>query len=60
MPLAALSKFTHVDDYLILEDESGRVKLTGGAILALMYVTGMCSSLHLFALCSSFFIHVRQ
>ena len=37
----------HDDDYLILEDESGRVKLTG-AILASMYVTGMCSNLHFF------------
>lgn len=51
MPLAAPSKFTHNDDYLILEDESGRVKLTGGAILASMYVTGMYSNLHLFVLC---------
>lgn len=41
MPLAAPSKFTHNDDYLILEDESGRVKLTGGAISASTYVTGM-------------------
>ena len=47
MPLAGPSKFTHGDDYLILEDESGRVKLTGGAISPSMYVTGMCSNLHL-------------
>ncbi|KAG0592894.1 hypothetical protein KC19_1G288400 [Ceratodon purpureus] len=41
VPLATPSKFTHNDDYLILEDESGRVKLTGGAILASTYVTGV-------------------
>ena len=51
VPLAAPSKFTHNDDYLILEDESGRVKLTRGAISALMYVTGTC--------CKPSFVHVR-
>lgn len=52
VPLASPSKFTHNDDYLILEDESGRVKLTGGAISASMYVTGMCSE--------PSFVHVVQ
>lgn len=42
IPLATPSKFTHNDDYLVLEDESGRVKLTGGAISVSMYVTGTC------------------
>lgn len=40
VPLATPSKFTHNDDYLVLEDESGRVKLTGGAISVSTYVTG--------------------
>ncbi|XP_024369612.1 DNA polymerase delta small subunit [Physcomitrium patens] len=41
VPLASPNKFTHKDDYLILEDESGRVKLTGSAVLSSMYVTGV-------------------
>ena len=41
VPLATPSKFTHDNDYLVLEDESGRVKLIGGAISAATYVTGM-------------------
>lgn len=30
----------HQDDYLVLEDESGRVKLRGSALLPSVYVTG--------------------
>jgi DNA polymerase delta subunit 2 len=38
--LATPSKFTHNDDYLIMEDESGRVKLIRDAKLPSFYVTG--------------------
>jgi DNA polymerase delta subunit 2 len=31
----------HPDDYLILEDESGRVGLRGDAFLPSVYVTGL-------------------
>lgn len=31
----------HLDDYLVLEDESGRVKLRGDVLLPSVYVTGM-------------------
>lgn len=40
MLLATPSKFTHNDDYLIMEDESGRVKLIRDANLPSFYVTG--------------------
>jgi DNA polymerase delta subunit 2 len=40
VPLATPSKFTHNDDYLIMEDESGRVKLIRDANLPSFYVTG--------------------
>lgn len=40
MPLATPSKFTHTGDYLIMEDESGRVKLTGDAMAPSLFVTG--------------------
>ncbi|KAH9565765.1 hypothetical protein CY35_04G094700 [Sphagnum magellanicum] len=41
VPLATPSKFTHNDDYLIMEDESGRVKLIRDANLPSFYVTGV-------------------
>lgn len=31
----------HSDDYLVLEDESGRVKLRGTLLLPSVYVTGL-------------------
>jgi DNA polymerase delta subunit 2 len=40
VPLVTPSKFTHNDDYLIMEDESGRVKLIRDANLPSFYVTG--------------------
>jgi len=33
--------FVHEDDYLVLEDESGRVKLGGSIIVPSIYVTGL-------------------
>lgn len=49
VPLATPSKFTHDNDYLVLEDESGRVKLIGGVISAATYVTGMsCINANIF------------
>ncbi|KAL3846206.1 hypothetical protein ACJIZ3_003609 [Penstemon smallii] len=40
-PLVRPHNFTHSDDYLVLEDESGRVKLRGTLLLPSVYVTGM-------------------
>ncbi|CAI9101018.1 OLC1v1038236C1 [Oldenlandia corymbosa var. corymbosa] len=40
-PLAKPHNFMHPDDYLVLEDESGRVKLRGDALLPSLYVTGI-------------------
>ncbi|KAL2501589.1 DNA polymerase delta small subunit [Forsythia ovata] len=39
-PLVKLHNFTSSDDYLVLEDESGRVKLCGAVLLPSVYVTG--------------------
>ncbi|KAL2632818.1 hypothetical protein R1flu_004297 [Riccia fluitans] len=39
--LVAPSNFTDADDYLILEDESGRVKLVGDCVTPSVYVTGV-------------------
>lgn len=33
----------HPDDHLVLEDESGRVKLGGAELLPSAYVTGLCT-----------------
>ncbi|XP_055800723.1 DNA polymerase delta small subunit isoform X1 [Solanum dulcamara] len=38
--------FTHPDDNLVLEDESGRVKLSGCMLLPSTYVTGNIIALH--------------
>lgn len=38
--------FVHEDDYLVLEDESGRVKLGGSIIVPSVYVTGIVVALH--------------
>jgi hypothetical protein len=35
------ANFMHPNDHLILEDESGRVKLVGEDVCAKSYVTGM-------------------
>ncbi|KAG5615623.1 hypothetical protein H5410_015447 [Solanum commersonii] len=44
-PLVQRHNFTHLDDNLVLEDESGRVKLSG-CLLPSTYVTGNIIALH--------------
>ncbi|KAK4766437.1 hypothetical protein SAY87_008079 [Trapa incisa] len=44
-PITIPHKFMHQDDYLVLEDESGRVKLGGSFLLPSQYVTGVVVSL---------------
>lgn len=44
-PLVKPRNFMHPDDSLILEDESGRVKLGGSALSPAVYVTGIIVSL---------------
>nr|GMC82054.1 DNA polymerase delta small subunit isoform X1 [Ipomoea batatas]GME03985.1 DNA polymerase delta small subunit isoform X1 [Ipomoea batatas] len=44
--LAESHNFVHSDDYLVLEDESGRVKLSGSLLLPSTYVTGLVVALH--------------
>lgn len=39
-PLVQPHNFVHSDDYLILEDESGRVNLSGTSLSPSFYVTG--------------------
>eukprot|EP00897_Mesotaenium_endlicherianum_P008108 jgi/Mesen1/7325/ME000376S06492 len=46
VPLAAPSKFVKDDDYLIIEDERGRVRVTGDALLPAQYVTGLVLALY--------------
>lgn len=41
VPLVKPHNFMHQDDYLVLEDESGRVKLGGNPISPSVYVTGL-------------------
>jgi DNA polymerase delta subunit 2 len=41
VPLVKPHNFVDQDDYLDLEDESGRVKLSGNIILPSVYVTGL-------------------
>ncbi|KAF7147219.1 hypothetical protein RHSIM_Rhsim03G0006000 [Rhododendron simsii] len=45
-PLVKPHNFIHLDDHLILEDESGRVKLRGNVLLPSVYVTGIVVALH--------------
>ncbi|KAK6124612.1 hypothetical protein DH2020_041642 [Rehmannia glutinosa] len=45
-PLVKPHNFMHSDDYLVLEDESGRVKLRGSVLLPSVYVTGIVVALH--------------
>lgn len=40
IPLVKPHNFMHPDDHLVLEDESGRVKLSGDVLLPSVYVTG--------------------
>ncbi|KAH9625514.1 hypothetical protein KSS87_012115 [Heliosperma pusillum] len=41
IPLVKPHNFIHSDDHLILEDESGRVRLEGTALVPSVYVTGV-------------------
>eukprot|EP00253_Pinus_taeda_P027511 PITA_27511 len=45
-PIAQPHNFMHPDDYLILEDDSGRVKLAGNMLSPSTYVTGVVVALH--------------
>ncbi|KAF3633981.1 putative peptidyl-prolyl cis-trans isomerase CYP20-2, chloroplastic-like [Capsicum annuum] len=45
-PLVQRHNFTHQDDNLVLEDESGRVKLNSCLLLPSTYVTGNIVALH--------------
>ncbi|CAN4106406.1 unnamed protein product [Withania somnifera] len=45
-PLVRHDNFTHPDDNLVLEDESGRVKLSGCLLLPSTHVTGNIIALH--------------
>ncbi|CAJ1908814.1 unnamed protein product [Sphenostylis stenocarpa] len=45
VPLVQPRNFVHSDDYLVLEDESGRVKLNGNIIPPSEYVTGIVVAL---------------
>ncbi|KAB2608105.1 DNA polymerase delta small subunit [Pyrus ussuriensis x Pyrus communis] len=45
-PLVKPHNFVHPDDHLILEDESGRVKLSGNVLSPSVYVTGTIVGLH--------------
>lgn len=40
-PLVKPHNFMHPDDNLVLEDDSGRVKLAGSVLLPSAYVTGL-------------------
>ncbi|XXG60126.1 hypothetical protein AAC387_Pa04g2100 [Persea americana] len=46
VPLAKPHNFMHPDDYLVLEDESGRVKLANGKLAPSVFVTGLVVALH--------------
>jgi DNA polymerase delta subunit 2 len=45
-PIVQPHNFVHADDELVLEDESGRVKLRGDILLPSVYVTGNVVALH--------------
>ncbi|GLT77943.1 hypothetical protein SLA2020_494960 [Shorea laevis] len=45
-PLVKPHNFMHPDDKLVLEDDSGRVKLAGSVLLPSVYVTGIVVALH--------------
>ncbi|KAG6744772.1 hypothetical protein POTOM_051410 [Populus tomentosa] len=46
LPLVKPHNFMHPDDHLVLEDESGRVKLGGTVLSPSVYVTGVVVALH--------------
>lgn len=46
VPIVQPHNFLHSNDYLILEDDSGRVKLTGEVLSPSMFVTGVVVALH--------------
>ncbi|KAJ0974514.1 hypothetical protein J5N97_016479 [Dioscorea zingiberensis] len=46
VPLVKPHNFMHPDDHLILEDESGRVKLTGNFLAPSTFVTGIVLAVH--------------
>ncbi|KAH8485682.1 hypothetical protein H0E87_027212, partial [Populus deltoides] len=46
LPLVKPHNFMHPDDHLVLEDESGRVKLGGIVLSPSVYVTGVVVALH--------------
>ncbi|XP_043690480.1 DNA polymerase delta small subunit [Telopea speciosissima] len=46
VPLVKPHNFIHPDDYLVLEDESGRVKLGGTFVEPSLFVTGVVVALH--------------
>ncbi|KAF3321102.1 DNA polymerase delta small subunit isoform X2 [Carex littledalei] len=46
IPLVKPHNFTSTDDHLILEDESGRVKLAGPMLTPLAFVTGIVVAIH--------------
>ncbi|KAH7299968.1 hypothetical protein KP509_24G038500 [Ceratopteris richardii] len=41
IPLVSPRNFVHANDYLILEDESGRIRLVGDTVFPTAYVTGV-------------------
>ncbi|MCO5580868.1 hypothetical protein L7F22_034740 [Adiantum nelumboides] len=45
-PLVSPHNFVHADDYLILEDESGRIRLVGETVSARAYVTGVVAAVY--------------
>ncbi|KAI3782254.1 hypothetical protein L2E82_12294 [Cichorium intybus] len=45
-PIVIPRNFVHLDDYLVLEDESGRVNLKGSVLSPSVYVTGNVVALH--------------
>ncbi|KAL9275982.1 DNA polymerase delta small subunit-like protein [Drosera capensis] len=45
-PLVKAHNFMNSDDYLVLEDETGRVKLDGSVLLPSVHVTGVVVAIH--------------
>lgn len=41
VPIVKPHNFMHPEDHLILEDESGRVKLSGNVLVPSVFVTGL-------------------
>ncbi|XP_078438148.1 DNA polymerase delta small subunit [Wolffia australiana] len=46
VPLVKPHNFVHLDDNLIMEDESGRVKLAGSVLVPSTFVTGIVMAVH--------------